>query len=62
MSEYIPDETSEGLTEVLMGCLNHSPEKRMPAEVLIGSPWFEFNGIECVDDAVMGMKRYLETL
>mmetsp|Transcript_23093 Transcript_23093/g.38042 ORF Transcript_23093/g.38042 Transcript_23093/m.38042 type:complete len:492 (-) Transcript_23093:26-1501(-) len=62
MEEYIPDGTSEGLREILMGCLNHCPGKRMPADVLIGSPWFELNGIECVDDAVVGMKRYLETL
>jgi len=62
MKEYIPDGTSEGLSEILMGCLNHCPEKRMPADVLIGSPWFELNGIECVDDAVVGMKRYLDTL
>ena len=63
MGEYIPDGTSEGLSEILMGCLNHCSEKRMPCDVLIGSPWFvEVNGIECVDDAVVGMKRYLETL
>ena len=62
MGQYIPEGTSEGLSEILMGCLNHCPEKRMPADVLIGSPWFELNGIECVDDAVVNMKRYLKTL
>jgi serine/threonine protein kinase len=62
MEEYIPHDTSMGLTEILLGCLNHCPEKRIPADVLIGSPWFELHGIECVDDAVVGMKRYLETL
>ena len=62
MGEYIPNGISAGLTEILMGCLNFCLKKRMPADVLIGSPWFEENGITCVDDAVMGMRRYLETL
>lgn len=62
MGMYIPETTSEGLKEVILGCLDYNPEKRMPASVLIASPWFKVHGIACVDDAVMNMRRYLATL
>ena len=62
MGMYIPESTSEGLKEVILGCLDHNPEKRMPASVLIASPWFRVHGMDCVDDAVMNMRRYLATL
>lgn len=60
MGKYIPNDTSLGLKEIMMGCLHYYPEKRMPASVLIASPWFdEIHGIECVDDAVRSMKSFL---
>ncbi|KAL7537279.1 hypothetical protein ACHAXR_008673 [Thalassiosira sp. AJA248-18] len=60
MSEFIPDSTSDGLREILLGCLDHSPQKRMPASVLLSSPWFHLHEITDVDDASALMKAYLE--
>ena len=35
-------------------------EKRMPASILIQSPWFQSHEISCVDDASKLTKRYLD--
>ena len=88
MSEYIPDSTSDGLREILLGCLDHTPrqfllvfflriaslvinthksivllfvEKRIPASILLSSPWFQFHEISNVDDATSLMKVYLDS-
>ena len=34
-------------------------EKRIPAPILLASPWFGRHRIGCVDDAVAHMKEYL---
>ena len=87
MSEYIPESTSDGLQEMLLGCLAHSPreylhlimrlyplfesfflqlsfisikDKRIPASILLSSPWFDFHEISNVDDASSLMMVYLE--
>ncbi|EED86933.1 hypothetical protein THAPSDRAFT_269874 [Thalassiosira pseudonana CCMP1335] len=60
MSDFIPESVSYGLRELLMGCLCYSPQKRMPASILIQSPWFQSHEISCVDDASKLTKRYLD--
>ena len=87
MSEYIPESTSDGLKEILLGCLAHSPreylhliirlyhvlnhsdisfssyskDKRIPASILLSSPWFDFHEISNVDDASSLMMVYLDS-
>ena len=54
------DNDGDGLLkEVLHFCLQTDPVKRMPAHVLVESPWFPINGIETVDDAAEMMRVYL---
>mmetsp|Transcript_28536 Transcript_28536/g.61327 ORF Transcript_28536/g.61327 Transcript_28536/m.61327 type:complete len:141 (-) Transcript_28536:239-661(-) len=60
MSEFIPETTSHGLREILLGCLDHSPQNRMPATILLSSPWFQSHDISDVDDASKLMKTYLD--
>lgn len=60
MGDFIPLTASEGLREILLGCFDHSPEKRIPASVLLSSPWFRSHEINEVDDAVALMKVYLD--
>ena len=45
--------------QVLEGCLQIYPEKRMPASVLLKSPWFASEGIDSLDDARNVVKEYL---
>lgn len=60
MTQFIPESTSDGLREILVGCLDHVPEKRIPASILLSSPWFQLHEITTVDDASGLMKAYLE--
>jgi len=62
MSDYIPDATSVGLQELLLGCLNNTPEKRMPSAVMISSPWFQSYGIANIDDAASIMHLFGECI
>lgn len=88
MSEYIPGSTSDGLQEILLGCLAHSPreylhhiirleyflnhssyisfisyikDKRIPASILLSSPWFDFHEISNVEDASSLMMVYFDS-
>ena len=60
MTHFIPESTSDGLREILEGCLDHVPEKRIPASILLSSPWFQLHEITTVEDASGLMKVYLE--
>ena len=97
MAEFIPESTSEGLREILLGCLDHCPreydlpeqnknfpfpahnltslwkycsylfcdalfgvEKRIPASILLASPWFQLHKIGDADDASSLMMTYLD--
>ena len=84
MSDYIPQSTSDGLREILLGCLCISPrefadcilslifilrscfflrdiDKRIPASILLQSPWFQHHGISSLDDTPSLMRAYLES-
>jgi hypothetical protein len=85
MSDYIPQSTSDGLREILLGCLCISPrefadcmlfftyfytsllfylrdlDKRIPASILLQSPWFRHHGINSFDDSPSLMRAYLES-
>lgn len=52
--DLIPSSVDEyiHLKHILLGCLQHSPEKRMPATILHMAPWFiEDHQITTMDDA-----------
>jgi serine/threonine protein kinase len=40
LHSLIPKSMNRNLQDVLLGCLQHAPEKRMPAKVLLKAPWF----------------------
>jgi serine/threonine protein kinase len=61
MNDYIPESTSNGLREILVGSLDHCPHKRIPASILLSSPWFQFHNIHGVQDASSLMMVYLDT-
>jgi serine/threonine protein kinase len=60
IEEYIPETTEEGMRELLLACLQKEQEKRVPASILLESPWFESHGIHEVSDAVAIMHRYFQ--
>mmetsp|Transcript_18073 Transcript_18073/g.20910 ORF Transcript_18073/g.20910 Transcript_18073/m.20910 type:complete len:465 (-) Transcript_18073:203-1597(-) len=45
--------------EIFIATLQNIPEKRVPAHLLLKSPWLIQNGIKSVDSAVHAMKEYL---
>ena len=47
------------LQELLEGFLQVKPEKRMPASILIQSPWFKLEGIQSLSDARCMVKKSL---
>lgn len=55
----IKHEFSEPLRELLEGFLQIRPERRMPASILIKSPWFKSQGIESLDQAKCVVREYL---
>lgn len=52
-------EFSEPLRQLLEGFLQVRPEKRMPASVLMKSPWFEAEGIASLEHAKCVVQKYL---
>ena len=54
----IPALDDAGLQELMDFSLQLDPSKRMPASVLIESPYFPTHGIECVNDAVQNLHTY----
>ena len=50
-----------GLGEILLWSLQTSPEKRMPAQTLLNSPWFQLHSILSIESAQRSMRHYFET-
>ncbi|KAL7536167.1 hypothetical protein ACHAWF_005386 [Thalassiosira exigua] len=61
MAEFVPADAGDGLREIMAGCLDRYPEKRVPASILLRSPWFRSHGVRDVDGAAALMKAYLES-
>lgn len=59
VEQLVPRHLSDELRELLCGCLQQEPERRIPAHILIGSPWFEKFGIEDIESAVQVMHKYV---
>jgi len=62
MNDFIPKSTSNGLREILVGSLDHCPHKRIPASILLLSPWFQSHNIHGVQDASSLMMVYLDDM
>lgn len=60
VEQLVPRSLSEGLQELLCGCLQREPERRIPADILIASPWFESFGIVDLESAVQVMFDYVD--
>jgi serine/threonine protein kinase len=50
--DLIPGNLEAGLKEIMKSCLQQSPPKRMPAKLLLKSPWFSVHHIRSVADAI----------
>mmetsp|Transcript_17060 Transcript_17060/g.25829 ORF Transcript_17060/g.25829 Transcript_17060/m.25829 type:complete len:336 (-) Transcript_17060:53-1060(-) len=56
----VPSEVeNEYCRQVVEGCLQIKPEKRVPSSIMLRSPWFENANIKCVDDAKAEIKDFL---
>ena len=53
---------SDGVAEILRWSLQRSPEKRIPAKIMLDSPWFRNNEIDDVGTAQSVMKDYFTSL
>ena len=62
MNDFIPKSTSNGLREILVGCFDHCPHKRIPASILLLSPWFPSHNVHEVKDASSLMMVYLDNM
>jgi serine/threonine protein kinase len=40
LEDLVPTRVEKGLREILIGCLRQEPARRIPADVLLESPWF----------------------
>jgi mitogen-activated protein kinase kinase 3 len=58
----LPDGFSRGFNEFVEKCVFKEPEKRLPANVLIGSPWLQVNGATSLENAITGFRRWIESL
>lgn len=61
--DLVPDCAGDGrLREILVGCLRKLPERRIPAHIMLASPWFQEHGISNdggVDNAALVLRRCL---
>ncbi len=48
----LPKQFSLEAIEFVDCCLQTKAEARVPASVLLKSPWFKIHGLKCVDDCV----------
>lgn len=53
---------SPDFTTFVGSCLRKFPEERVPADILLGSPWFLLHGIDSVEAAVDVVAAWLSTL
>lgn len=62
MEELIPISVDEDARELIASCLRKNAAERIPADILLKSPWFAKEGISSVEDATMVMKAYYDEL
>lgn len=59
IEDLIPSSIYGRFRELLKFSFKKSPEQRLPAKVLLKSPWFRECGIESLNDAVTIMKSFV---
>mmetsp|Transcript_2329 Transcript_2329/g.4973 ORF Transcript_2329/g.4973 Transcript_2329/m.4973 type:complete len:401 (+) Transcript_2329:60-1262(+) len=60
--ELIPTSMDDDVREMISSCLQIIPEERMPADVLLASPWLSKEGMTSPDVAALFMKRYYDEM
>ncbi len=53
---------SAEFSQLLASCLAKEAEARLPADILLGSPWFARHGIADLGDAIAGVRAWLASL
>ena len=57
----VADGFSRGLGGLVANCLKKDPRERLPADILVGAPWFAEHGVQSVAEAVAAVREWLET-
>lgn len=55
----LPRQFSQSFRDLIKQCLNKDPEKRLPAEVLLGSPWLTEHGATSNENAIRNVHRWV---
>ncbi len=55
----LPRQFSQPFRDLIKQCLNKDPEKRLPAEVLLGSPWLIQHGATSNENAIRNVQRWV---
>ena len=62
LDDLIPTSMDDDVREMISSCLQKNSEERVPAEVLLASPWLSKEKISSADDAALLMKRYYDEM
>jgi mitogen-activated protein kinase kinase 1 len=58
----LPYGNSDEFTELISNCLRKEPNERLPADILLGSPWFtRYNAIR-VDEAIRNTRSWIQEM
>jgi serine/threonine protein kinase len=60
--ELSPKQFSAPFRELIRQCLQKDPEKRLPAEVLLGSPWLSQHGATNIDTTVRNVYNWIRSV
>ena len=58
----LPKGFSNEFQTFIAHCVKKEPEKRLPANILIGSPWMRQHGATSLDFAIGGLRSWIESL
>eukprot|EP00499_Haloplacidia_sp_CaronLabIsolate_P012536 CAMPEP_0196782142 /NCGR_PEP_ID=MMETSP1104-20130614/10795_1 /TAXON_ID=33652 /ORGANISM="Cafeteria sp., Strain Caron Lab Isolate" /LENGTH=348 /DNA_ID=CAMNT_0042152373 /DNA_START=21 /DNA_END=1067 /DNA_ORIENTATION=+ len=56
----LPGKFSDEFQEFIENCVQGNPEDRLPAEILMASPWLEMHGATSLDAAVANVKAWMD--
>lgn len=58
----LPRRFSQPFRDLVSQCLQKDPERRLPAEVLLGSPWLIQNGATSTEAAIDNVYRWIQSM
>jgi serine/threonine protein kinase len=58
----VPTHFSQNFRELLKRCLHRDAEQRLPAEVLLGSPWLAQHGATSTEAAIDNVYRWIRSV